>query len=171
MAEATRVGRELDVVEKARERWAQRAELAVSRGREDLAREALLEKRREQERADALLREMAGCEALVAEARNDIATLEEKLASAREKQRLLMQRHAHARVRTQARRDVNRAVSLDAMRRFDELEQRVEFMEAEAEIEVPQRKPDLEDRFAQLEGADEIERELDALRRKVNPSA
>ncbi|MFV0422452.1 phage shock protein PspA [Oleidesulfovibrio sp.] len=171
MAEAKRVGRELDIVEQNRNRWAQRAEMAVSRGREDLAREALHEKLREQEKVDALLRELAGIEGLVDQAREDITTLEEKLNAAREKQRLLMQRHAHARVRTQARRDMNRAVSLDAMRRFDELEQRVEFMEAEAEIETPVRKPDLEERFADLEGADEVERELEELRRKVNPAS
>ncbi len=172
MAEARRVRRELDGVQDQVERWDRRAELAVTAGREDLAREALLERRRENERADALRRELDEIDALVARTQGDMDVLDEKLAAAREKQRMLVQRHVHARVRRQAREDVRRAASLEVMHRFEELERRVEHMEAEADaVRVPSGNrggPNgLDAAFADLETRDELERELAALRARV----
>ncbi len=167
MADVARIRRELEVVETNMERWERRAELALGRGREDMAREALHEKLGEQGKAEILQRELAGFLDLVERAREDIEILEEKLQAAREKQRLLAQRHVHARTSKQARREAHRATSLDVIRRFDEMEQRVEFMEAEALLEKPINKPDLEARFSTLEDAGTIESELEALRRKV----
>lgn len=169
MAEARRVRRELDGVLDQVDRWDRRAELAVTSGREDLAREALLERRRENERADALRRELDEIDALVARTQGDMDVLDEKLAAAREKQRMLVQRHVHARVRRQAREDVRRAASLEVMHRFEELERRVEHMEAEADaVRMPSgSRNGLDAAFADMETREELERELAALRARV----
>lgn len=171
MAEARRVRRELDGVLDQVDRWDRRAELAVTSGREDLAREALLERRRENERADALRRELDEIDALVGRTQGDMDVLDEKLATAREKQRMLVQRHVHARVRRQAREDVRRAASLDVMHRFEELERRVEHMEAEADaVRIPSGRGGngLDAAFADLETREELDRELAALRARVD---
>lgn len=172
MAECKRIRRERDFVFDAMEKWDMRATLAMNKGREDLAREALLEKHREQERAAALERELAGCDALVAQAQSDLGILESKLKATKEKQGLLVQRQAHAVVRKQARMDATRAEGYDAVRRFEELEQRVERMEAEADVAgLPLRAGSLETRFSELEGSDQIEKELAELKARLAKKA
>jgi phage shock protein A len=173
MAERKALERERETVAEAGAKWHARAELAVAKGREDLAREALLEKTALLRRQDALDAEAAHLEALVDQAREDIARLEDKLASAREKQRLLEQRHARARSRTRAGQTLTRADSSDAMRRFDSFESRIERLESEAELAAPGRGANLEQEFALLEKDDIIEAELAELkgRSKAAPKA
>src|SRR5215468_8819054 len=72
MATKKRVQRELDEVMARAEQWAQRAQLAMNKGREDLAREALVEKRRYRERARTLEQEGVQCDALIAQYHNDM---------------------------------------------------------------------------------------------------
>jgi len=165
MAEATKIARQRDAAEDRAGQWSQKAALALDKGREDLAREALLEKRRFLDRAAALDRELAEAQALVERYQDDIMQLEEKLAAVREKQRLLIQRHIHARNQRRAQQDIRRADSSDVIMRFEKFQNRVERMEAEAELVNFGRKPDLEESFARLEEDEEIERELDELKR------
>lgn len=149
--------------------WQERAQLAVDKNRDALAREALVEKRRYQQQAEALEREVTQCESLVEQYQDDIVQLEEKLAMAREKQRLLVQRHRHAQQHQRAQHDIRRADSADVVLRFEQLEQRIEQMEAEGDLVNYGRKPQLEEQFALLEDDDEIERELQALKRASTP--
>ncbi len=168
MAECKRLHRERDHTRHIVEKWEQRAELAVGKNHEELAREALREKHREQAHVQALERELAGCEALVTQAQDDIVVLEGKLAATREKQGLLTQRQTHAVTRCQARMDASRSEGYDAVRRFEELEQRVERMEAEADMAgAPSYGGTLESQFADLEGTEQVEEELAALRRRM----
>ncbi|UCD58866.1 MAG: phage shock protein PspA [Candidatus Hydrogenedentota bacterium] len=140
--------------------WEERAQLAVNKGREDLAREALMEKRRYHDRADVLNTESSQCETLIEQYQDDITQLEAKLGAAREKQRILFQRHAHAQKKKRAQMDIRRAESAEAIMRFEQFENRIERMEAEADLVNFGRKPPLEDEFASLECDEEIEREL-----------
>ena len=96
MAEGKKIQRLLEHIRERATLWGGRAELAVEKGRDDLAREALLEKRRYSERTLSLHEEQSGCEALIEQYQHDITQLEDKLASVREKQRLLVQRHVRA---------------------------------------------------------------------------
>ncbi len=156
--------------------WAERAQLAVDRGREDLAREALHEKRRYQEQADRVEQELIQSDALVEQYQDDILQLEGKLSTARDKQRMLVQRHRHAQQKQKAQSGIRRMDSAEAVMRFEEFENRIERMEAEADLINNGRKPTLEDQFTMLEGDEEIERELQALKSastrqlKDNPS-
>jgi len=164
MATKKRVQRELEEARTRARQWGEKAQLAVNKGREDLAREALLEKRRYRERANALEKELSQCDALVEQYQADMSQLEDKLGAAREKQRLLVQRHIHAQRRKRARQEIRRLDTADALIRFEQLENRIERMEAEADLVNFGRKPPLEAEFARLEGDEEIEKELQTLK-------
>ncbi|MBI4640042.1 MAG: phage shock protein PspA [Candidatus Tectomicrobia bacterium] len=167
MATKKKVQRALDEVLARSNRWAEKAQLAVNKGREDLAREALMEKRRYLERADALEKELSQMDALVEQYQADIIQLEEKLNTAREKQRILVQRHIHAQRKQQAQREIRRVETSDVLVRFEQFENRIERMEAEADLINFGRKPTLEEEITRLEGDDEIEQELQALKAAV----
>jgi len=167
MAARKRVERATEAARARAEEWDGKARLAVEKGRDDLAREALLEKRRYRERAEALERELAECDALVGQYQDDIMQLEEKLAAVREKQRVLVQRHIHARRKKRAEDGIRRADTTDAFIRFEQFESRIDRMEAEADLVNVGRRPTLEEEFAQLEGDEEIEQELQELKEQA----
>jgi phage shock protein A len=165
MATKKKIQRELDDLHRRESQWGDKAQLAVDKGREDLAREALIEKRRYRERAEAIERERAQCEALVEQYQADIIQLEDKLVSAREKQRVLVQRHVHAQRRRTAQEQVRRVDTADAVARFESFEHRIERMEAEADLVNFGRKGrSLDEEFAKLEGDEEIEQQLAELK-------
>ncbi|MBU2549534.1 MAG: phage shock protein PspA [Proteobacteria bacterium] len=168
MASRHRLGRALDEVKERAGAWVKRAELAVNKGREDLAREALMEKRRYLERQEELEREANQIEALIEQYQGEIGQLEDKLAAAREKQRVLIQRHIHAQTRKRAQTDIRRYDTSDAFIRFEQFENRVERLEAEADLVNHGRRPNLEDQFLHLGGDEEIERELSALKARTS---
>lgn len=171
IAATKRVGRMYEEVMERADGWGAKASLAVNKGREDLAREALLEKRRYTERADALSAEMEQLNGIVEHYQNDIVQLEEKLATARDKQRLLVQRHARATSKRRAQENIRRIDTSDALLRFDKFENRIERMEAEADLVNYGRKPGLAEQFASLETDEGIERELAALKAAVGQQA
>jgi len=164
MATKKKAQRELQEALTRTTQWGEKAQLAVNKGREDLAREALLEKRRYRERASALERELSQCDALVEQYQADMTQLEDKLSAAREKQRILVQRHIHAQRKKSAQQEIRRLDTTDTLIRFEQFENRIERMEAEADLVNFGRKPPLEDEFARLEGDDEIEKELQTLK-------
>lgn len=164
MADRKRVRRQLNRLQDKVDEWARRAELAVSKGRDDLAREALMEKRRLADKAEALERELAEAEMLIEEYQTDIMQLEEKLASAQEKRRILIKRHIHARRKRKVEEDIRRFDTAEAMARFDRFESRIERMESEADLVNFGRKDGLESRFDSLAGDEEIEKELEAIK-------
>jgi phage shock protein A len=165
MANKKKVERELRGTERRAREWDQRARLAVDKGREDLAREALVEKRRWQARRDALYNEAPECDTVIEQYQDDIRQLEDKLNTAREKQRMLIQRHIRASKKRRAQQDIRRLDTTDAWMRFEQFENRIERMEAEGELVNYGRKPNLDDAFAHLEFDEEIEKELAELRR------
>jgi phage shock protein A len=164
MAAQRQNGRRLEDVQARESQWRERARLAVDKGRDDLAREALVEKRRFSEAAASLESEINGQAAVVAQYQDDIRQLEDKLRKAQEKQRLLVQRHLRAHQARRAREEVRRVDSYETVAKFDELESRIERMEAEADLVNYGRRPGLEDEFLDLVVDEDIERELEALK-------
>jgi len=156
--------RRLDNVALRKEQWQARANLAVDKGRDDLAREALNEKRRFADLADSLQEELLEHEDMVTKYQEDIRLLENKLDSAREKQRMLIQRHIHARRKKQAQQEIRRMDNFESIARFDDLENRIERMEAEADLVNFGKKPTIEEEFDNLMMDDDIEKELAALK-------
>ncbi len=165
MAQAKKIDRQLEQALRRVDEWAAKAQLAVNKGREDLAREALIAKRSYARTAEILQRELAEAETVVRQYQADIVQLEEKLAEVRERQRVLVQRHIHARQQKRARQNMRRADSPDVILRFEMFKSRIERLEAEAEMENFGRRPPLEDEFERLVSDDEIERELAALKK------
>jgi phage shock protein A len=165
------VERELESARRRVDRWEENAELAVRRERDDLAREALVAKRRYQERAEALEREMDRHNALIDQYQDDIVQLEEKLAEVRERQRVLVHRHIHARNKKLAEQEIRRADTTDAFVRFEKFRNRIDRMEAEADLVNYGRKPSLEEELARLEVDEEIEGELQQIKERLASSA
>ena len=168
MAAKKKIERDCQTVETRASQWGEKAQLAVDKGREDLAREALIQKRRYTERCAALQKERTECDALIRQYQDDITQLENKLGAVREKQRLLIQRHIHAQKRRRAQEDLRRLDSSEAFVRFEQFENRIERMEAEADLVNPgpsaERQHSLAEEFARLEGDEEIEKELARLK-------
>jgi len=152
---------------KAREAdWQEKAELAVSKGRDDLAREALVEKRRYATQAGSLEEESSELNGLVDRYKGDIRQLEEKLRNAREKQRILVQRHIHAKKKRRAEEEIRRVDSTESIIKFDQFESRIERMEADADLVNLGKKQTLEEEIDKLLSDDDIEQELQALKSK-----
>lgn len=164
MASNRKIERQQKALDNRVDYWEDKAGLAVNKGRDDLAREALLEKRRYCQSRESLANELAEHHALLAQYRDDIRQLEEKLKTAREKERLLVQRHIHAVRKKRAQEEIRRIDSADAIFKFEELESRIEQMEAEADLVNFGRKPSLENELERLSLDDEIENELKALK-------
>ncbi len=164
MASRKKIQRQLEGVQSQVDYWAEKAPLAISKGRDDLAREALIEKRKYSNRADGLEMELREHDALITQYQDDIHQLEEKLNAAREKQRILIQRHIHAARKMQAQQDIRRMGSADAILKFDELENRIERMEAEADLINLGGRPTLKEELDNLSADEDIEKELQALK-------
>jgi len=164
MAESKKVERLLMATEKHVEYWEDKANLAVNKGRDDLARQALLEKRRYSQRTESLSNELTDHEALLSQYKEDIRQLEEKMKSARDKERMLVQRHIHASRKKRAQEEMRRIESADAIFKFEELEHRIEHMEAEADLINFGRSTTLEDELERLALDEDIESELNTIK-------
>jgi len=171
IAERKKLERRLDEIGSRKDLWADRANLAVARGRDDLAREALMEKRRFADLAEALQTEIADHGGLIDQYHDDIRELEQKLTAAKEKKRLLVQRHKRASGRIRAQNDIRRMDSAETMHRFEDLERRIDNMEAEADLVNFGRQPTIDEEFDNLAADDEIERELAKLKAARKPAA
>jgi phage shock protein A len=168
VAAERRLGRELESNRAQAEYWKARAREALGRGREDLARRALLRKREHDDLA-------AGLEAQHAEAvrtgtgvRTALRALEARLAEARRRQRALVARHRAARVRVEVHQAVGVGGFDAAHAKFERLADRlVEFEdEVAAQAELHQALDGLEAEFADLEREQAVAAELEALKRE-----
>jgi phage shock protein A len=164
MAGSKKIRRQLEGLRDRVGYWEEKAELAVNKGRDDLAREALVEKRKFTRQTDSLENELAEHDDLIHQYQSDIRQLEEKLKSARDKQRMLVQRHIHAQSKIRAQKEIQRIDSSETVMKFGELENRIERMEAEADLVNYGRKTTLEEELEKLSVDEEIENELQALK-------
>ena len=164
IANAKKLQRRLEEIRSRENLWQERAELAVDKGRDDLAREALNEKRRFADMAESIQHELIEHEDMATQYKEDIRLLEDKLHAAREKQRLLIQRHIHARRKKRAQEEIRRMDNFETIARFEDLENRIERMEAEADLVNYGKTPSLDEAFDKLCQDDDIEKELAALK-------
>ena len=140
IAARKKIDRKLEEMQGKQDLWAERANLAVAKGRDNLAREALIEKRRFAAIVDTLTSELAEYGGLITQYQEDINELEGKLNNAKEKKRILVQRHKRASGKKRAQEEIRRSDNSDTMARFEKLESRIEQMEAEAElVNMPQQ--------------------------------
>jgi phage shock protein A len=165
MADRKKTQRRLEEITLRKGAWEEKAALAVSRGRDDLAREALLQKRMFTVRKNELQHNRDELSLLIDQYHEDIRELEDRLKTARDKQRLLIQRHVHARNKMDAQHEIRRADSAEVMVKFEEFEKRIDRMESEAELINIGRQRSLQEELDKLTVDEEIEAELQALKR------
>jgi phage shock protein A len=166
MAAKRKIGRDLSEVQRRADDWESKAQLAVNKGRDDLAREALAEKRRYAERVETLQQELDHVDGLTAQSKNDVCQLEDKLKTVRERERLLVQRHKRAHQRRHTETVVRRVDTADIMARFEGFEHRIDHMEAQGDLVNFGRTPTVEEKLASMQRDEELEAELEALKAK-----
>ncbi len=170
MAQAAKSRRELTNLDDKLIRWESRAQLAIEREKDDLAREALIEKRAIQTRIDAVKEEITRFEEIIEQYKKDISDLEAKLDQARNKHKVLIQRHLRAQNSHKTQSHIRKANNQAAMMKFDKFEQRIERMEADAELVNYGASKSVDDAFRSIETDDEIEAQLEALKAKRKPA-
>jgi phage shock protein A len=163
MATKAKLDRKRDELDNLAKRWMSRAELALGKGREDLAREALMEKRRALDEQARIADDASRYDEMIKKSKEDIGKLEDKLQSLRQKHQTIIERAARAREEQSANDTLRKASDAAAFSRFEHMEQQVDRMEADASMSKP--KVDLESKFADLEELDDIEAELAQLRK------
>lgn len=169
MAEQKKIERELEQAKAFAAEWQEKSRLAVRKDRDDLARAALAEKRRYDQRAERLDQQLEHTRKTVSDFQSDIGELEAKLADAREKQRMIIQRHQAAMARGEAQRRIRQVDTSDAFARFEAYENNIDRLEADAELVngFRPRRPTVRQEFDDLEHEQEIEEALNELKREV----
>ena len=167
LAAKAKAQRQLEETQQRIDRWQQRAELAVEKGRDELAKEALIEKRRCESDKDVLEGDLQQYDGLIAECRQNIVQLEEKLQTVKQKHKLLVQRGVHATEQKKAKDTIRSASDVRAYQRFSDLENRIERMEAEAEMADYGGNSTLEDEFSRMEASGAVDEELEQLKQSM----
>ena len=158
MAEAIRSEKKVDEAKATVERWQARAELAIEKGKDDLAREALIEKKHAQEVYESALENISSLKKSVEEGKEEIRTLEDKIKAAKDKLATLQREQARA----QERRDSS--VNLNA--RFEEMENRINRMNAYNDLSKKSEEKSAEEKFSEMEKNDEIEAEIERIKKE-----
>jgi phage shock protein A len=167
MAARKTADRNLEARRRQATEWEKRARLAIEKGREDLAREALGQKHQALAGSAAAESEIAELEEIIARYQSEICQLEEKLNDARERQRLLVERHTQARQRTKSQEQIRKADSQLTVARLERFEQQIDRMEAQADLVNYGKRTSLEKQFLDLERSEQIEAELNDLKKLV----
>lgn len=154
-------------LERRHDDWARKAEIAVTKGRDDLARGALAAKRKAGEMAELLAHELVLIEETIAKSGGDLAQLQAKLKEAKAKQRSLEIRRQAAADRVKVNRLVYSNRVDEALIRYDQFERKVDELEAEAETYATGRPRSLADQFAELEAEEAVDADLAQLKQRV----
>ena len=165
MADKKELLREINEFERARDDWSNKAELAIDKGREDLARGALTAKQKAEREIEARKSALAAADTAAEKRKDDLAKLQSKLDEAKTKHRALMVRKESAQERIKVRSHIDSSKVEDALHRYAKVERRVDELEAYADTFDASGKT-LEDQFADLEASESVEKELSALKAK-----
>jgi phage shock protein A len=148
--------------------WTAKAELALSKCRDDLAKAALLEKQKAAEMVESLTGELQQMEQVLRSYEVDIAKLQAKLREARARQNAIAARFESAVTRAKAREAMNGSRTLDAFAKFEILERRADFAEGRCEA---LGITSLEDEIDQLRADEKINAELEAMKAALKARA
>jgi phage shock protein A len=148
--------------------WTAKAELALSKGRDDLAKAALVEKQKAAEMAESLTDELSQLEQVLRGYEADIAKLQGKLREARARQNAIAARFESAVTRARAREIMNGSRTQDAFAKFEILERRADFAEGRCDA---LGITSLEDEIDQLRAGEKIDAELEAMKAALKARA
>ena len=148
--------------------WQKKAELALSKNREDLARSALIEKQKMNEQLEALQQQQAVISENLAKLQEDAGRLQEKLVEAKAKQKSLVMRQQTADVRLKAKSKQATVQIDEVITRFENYQTKIDDLEAEIDAyDVVGSEKSLAAEFRELEKDGDVEAELAALKKKV----
>lgn len=147
--------------------WQAKAELALSKDRDDLARSALVERQKAADQAETVNRDIEALDQHIAKLQDEVAQLQEKLADAKARQKAILMRQQTVASRLEVKKTLDSSRIQDAMYKFERYEQKIDSMEAQVEA-YDLGKKTLRDEFAELAAQDKIDSELAALKAKLN---
>ena len=147
--------------------WTEKAELALSKNRDDLAKQALIERQKAADMAEGLEAELKSIDDTLKGYEADIAKLQGKLREARARQNSIAARYESAVTRARARELMNGSRAEDAFSKFDVLERRADFAEGRADALGMTGPKSLEEEIAELKASEKVDSELEALKATI----
>ena len=144
--------------------WTDKAQLALSKDRDDLAKAALVERQKAADMAEGLRSEMEQIEQVLRSYEADIGKLQNKLREARARQNAIASRIESAVARAKAREVMHGSRTLDAFAKFEVLERRADFAEGRADALGLTGPKSLEEEIAELKAAEMVDAELEAMK-------
>ncbi len=168
IADRKELRRRIDYLGNEQIEWSNRAELAVRREREDLARAALIEKQKVGDNIEAINSDLGLIDQQLEKFNEDIAKLQAKLTDAKNRQRSIVLRHKTAHTQLAARKHIHDDSIEDMLFRFENAERKIDRLESEGEALDMGRRRNLADEIAGLEGNDRVEEELANLKSQVD---
>lgn len=174
---ASAIATEKQLASKARQyadeaaKWQAKAELALQKGDEGLAREALARKKTNADSATGFNAQWEDQKKAVAMLKENLARLESKISEAQTKKDLLIARARRADAEQRIQKTLSSSGSGNAMSAFERMETKVNEKESMAAAYGELNSDSLEDRFAALGSGPDVEDELAALKAKMNPQA
>lgn len=168
MADKKELARKVESIEQQLEDWQNKATLALTKQREDLARAALIEKQKLQHVLKGLHTEQMLVEETIEKLTGEIGKLETKITETRAKQQALAIRSQAASHRRDVQRHLHAGRTEEAMAKFEQFSRKVDELEAEANLYAQSGQArSLEQEFAELQAQDEIEKELNKLKAQM----
>ncbi|MDQ2165167.1 MULTISPECIES: phage shock protein PspA [Vibrio] len=169
IADKKELARKVDSMASHIEDWQQKATLALAKQREDLARAALIEKKKLQEMQKGLHTEQTLVEETIDKLTGEIGKLEAKIAETRVKQQALALRSQTAHNRRDVQHHLHTSRTDEAMAKFEQYSRKVDELEAEADLyAMSGNAKSLDQEFAELQAQDEIEQELAKLKQQMD---
>lgn len=167
LADKKALERKLELLSSAQTDWNNKAELALDKGREDLARGALLARTKLGEQAEVLEREIGLLNETLGRHDEDLAKLQAKLEEAKARKKALEMRMQTARDRVKVKRALYDPRVDDALTRYESLEKRIDELEANADVFEMGAPKSLEQEFQELESAGQIDAEIESMKARM----